>query len=155
MVVYIWFLRRRVLEVLPTSSSHRIKLIQEAVHLEKIPTDTICFKQTAAGRSPISSGMQVFWNIKGRETEIENWSHCSHADWKTDFLAAILNNSFFSPHPPPVYIHISPPLFSVFCQTGTKTFTISLFLQPSHQYSITKQGFSSFFFSLNQYEAKQ
>lgn len=103
---------------------------------------TICFKQTLAARSSISIGMWLSQITKGRETKIENWSLCGHVDGKSDFLAVILNNSFFSPlHPLPIHIYISSPVFSIFCRTRTKTSTILL----SHQYSIIKQGFSSFF----------
>lgn len=88
---------------------------------------TICFKQTVAGRSPISSGMKASRNTKGRETEIENWSRCSHVDWKSDSLAVVLNNSFFfSPSLLSIHIHISSPVFSIFCRRGTKTSTIPL-----------------------------
>lgn len=88
---------------------------------------TICFKQTLAARSPISIGMQLSQVTKGRETKIENWSLCGHADGKSGFLAVILNNSFFSPLALlPIHIYISSPVFSIFCCTGTKTSTISL-----------------------------
>lgn len=113
---------------------------------------TICFKQTVAGRSPISSGMQVSQNTKGRETEIENWSCCGHIDWKSDFLAVILNNSFFSPPSLlPIHIHISSPMFSIFCRTGTKTSTTSLSF-PSLLINILlpNRALAPFFFPLNQ-----
>lgn len=111
-VVHIWFLRRGVSRFSPLPPHITLNWFRKQFIWKKYLL-TICFKQTAAGRSPISSGMQVFWNIKGRETEIENWSHCSHAGWKTDFLAAILNNSFFlSPPTPYIHSHFTPLILS-------------------------------------------
>lgn len=112
---------------------------------------TTCFKQTLAARSPISIGMQLSQITKGRETKIENWSLCGHADKKSDFLAVILNNSFFSPLYPPSHTHLH--FFSCILHllsNRTKTSTIS-FSFPSFLINILLSNKAlALFSSLNQ-----